>query len=112
MRNNSQALFLGIVFLFLLQTISDFIESIYAFGLLQTSFTIEIVSILLFFAPLALLFFRRGVKRPVLLGLALVGLVCRVAGSCPFLVMIPGLQKINAFIAHQINDAVLLRQPA
>jgi endonuclease/exonuclease/phosphatase family metal-dependent hydrolase len=91
MRKYHQAVLLGLVFLFLLQTISDFIESIYAFGLLRTSFTIEIASIVLFFAPLALLFFRGGMKRPVLIGLALVGLVCRVAET-----MLPPTGKMLA----------------
>ena len=77
MRAYSKPLLLGILFLSLLQLISDFIESIYAFGLLVTSFTIEVASILLFFSPLILVFFRRGFKRPALLGLAILGLACR-----------------------------------
>jgi endonuclease/exonuclease/phosphatase family metal-dependent hydrolase len=79
MRAYSKPLLLGILFLFLLQLISDFIESIYAFGLLVTSFTIEVASIFLFFSPLILVFFRRGVRRPALLGLAILGSACRVA---------------------------------
>lgn len=79
MNKNHQAVLLGIVFLFLLQSISDFIESIYAFGLLQTSFTLEVASIILFFSPISLLFFKRGVKRPIMISLALGGLMCRVA---------------------------------
>jgi len=83
MRAYSKPLLLGILFLSLLQLISDFIESIYAFGLLVTSFTIEVASIVLFFSPLVLVFFRRGVRRPLLLGLAVVGLACRAVE--PFL---------------------------
>lgn len=80
MYKHSQALLLGIFFLFFLQLLSDFIESIYAFGLVMTQFTIEVISILLIFAPAALLFFRGGLKRPALLALAGAGLACRFAG--------------------------------
>jgi endonuclease/exonuclease/phosphatase family metal-dependent hydrolase len=68
----------GILFLFLFQLLSDFFESIYAFGLLVTRFTPEAVSVLLIFAPLVLLFFKRGLRRPALLALGLTALICRV----------------------------------
>ena len=41
----------GLFFLFFLQLLSDFIESIYVFGLLSTGVTLEIVSIVLLFSP-------------------------------------------------------------
>jgi endonuclease/exonuclease/phosphatase family metal-dependent hydrolase len=83
MRKINQSILLGLFFLFLLQLLSDFIESIYAFGLLVTRFTIEIASVALLFAPILLLFFRRGLKRPALLALAYVALACRLVA--PFL---------------------------
>ena len=70
-------LFIGLLFLFLFQLITDFFESIYAFGLLVTRFTPETVSLFLIFAPLLLLFFRAGVKRPVLIGLVCLALIAR-----------------------------------
>jgi endonuclease/exonuclease/phosphatase family metal-dependent hydrolase len=79
MRTYNKPLLLGILFLFLLQLISDLIGSIYAFGLLATSFTIQVAAIVLIFSPLVLLIFRRGLGRRLLLGLATLGLVCRVA---------------------------------
>lgn len=50
----------GILFLFLFQLLADFIEAVYAFGLLATSLTVEVASALLLLSPLALLLFRRG----------------------------------------------------
>lgn len=63
----------GLLFLLFLQLVSDFIETIYAFGLLGVSIPPEIISVLLFFSPLALLPFRRGLPRiavPILAVLA------------------------------------------
>ncbi len=61
----------SLVFLLFFQLVSDFVEIIYAFGLLGTNIPPEIVSILFFFSPLILLFFRRGLPRQA--GLALAG---------------------------------------
>ncbi|MBN1533779.1 MAG: endonuclease/exonuclease/phosphatase family protein [Spirochaetes bacterium] len=69
----------GILFLFLLQLITLFFESVYAFGLLVVRFTPETASIMLVFAPLLLLFFRKPPARPVMLGLVLAALACRAA---------------------------------
>lgn len=76
-------LFLGLLFLFFFQLLTDFFESIYAFGLLVTRFTVEAASLLLIFAPVFLLFFRKGIKRPVLIGLVILALVARAVE--PFL---------------------------
>ena len=51
--------FLSLVFLTFFQLVSDFIESVYTFGLLGTDIPPEMVSVLLFFTPLTLLFVRR-----------------------------------------------------
>lgn len=53
----------SLVFLFFFQLVSDFVETIYAFGLMGTNIPPEIVCVLFFFSPLLLLFFRRGLPR-------------------------------------------------
>lgn len=63
-------LFFGLVFLLFFQLASDFVETIYTFGLLGTNIPPEIVSVLLFFTPLILLFFRRGLPYRAALALA------------------------------------------
>ena len=63
-------LFFGLLFLLFFQLVSDFIETVYAFGLLGTDIPPEIVSVLLFFTPLILLLFRRGLPYRVTLALA------------------------------------------
>jgi endonuclease/exonuclease/phosphatase family metal-dependent hydrolase len=65
-------LFFGIFFLLFFQLVSDFVETIYAFGLLGTNIPPEIACVLLFFSPLLLLFFKRGL--PYRLTLALVAI--------------------------------------
>jgi len=64
--------FFGLLFLLFFQLVSDFVETIYTFGLLGTNIPPEIVSVLLFFTPLILLFFRRGLPYRVILALAAV----------------------------------------
>ena len=63
-------LFFGLLFLLFFQLVSDFIETIYAFGLLGTNIPPEIASVLFFFTPLILLFFRRRLPYRVALVLA------------------------------------------
>ncbi len=76
MSKGSLILLYGVFFLVFLQLVSDFIETIYAFGLLRTSLTAEIASVVLLFAPLVLLFARRGCSK---IALALLGGVVLVA---------------------------------
>ena len=66
----AQIVLFAILLLFFLQALSDFIESIYAFGLLVTAFTIQLAAVLLLFSPVALLFVRREPSRAWLIGLA------------------------------------------
>ncbi len=54
-------LFLSLVFLLFFQLVSDFIESVYTFGLLGTDIPPEMVSIVVFFTPLLLLFFKHKI---------------------------------------------------
>ncbi len=48
----------GLLLLFFFQLLTDFVEAIYAFGLLGTNIPLEIVAVLLFFSPLVLIFQR------------------------------------------------------
>jgi endonuclease/exonuclease/phosphatase family metal-dependent hydrolase len=68
----------SILFLFFFQLISDFIEAIYAFGLLGTSLPAETVCVLFLFSPIILLLLRKGIagKPLILIGEAV--LVSRV----------------------------------
>src|SRR5574340_157383 len=65
-------LFLSLTLLLFLQMVSDFIESVYAFGLLGTDIPPEMVSIVLFFSHVVLLFFKH--RPPLRAGLILAGL--------------------------------------
>ena len=74
----TETLLFSILFLFFLQALSDFIEAIYAFGLLVTAFTIEVASIILLFTPLLLLALRKTPSRSVLLALSLAAILARL----------------------------------
>ncbi len=67
-----------ILFLFFLQALSDFIQSIYSFGLLVTAFTPQLAAVLLLFSPLVLIFVRRAPSRPWTIGLAAVAVIGRL----------------------------------
>jgi endonuclease/exonuclease/phosphatase family metal-dependent hydrolase len=75
---NVKTIVLGILFLFFLQALSDFIQSIYAFGLLVTAFTAEIASVILLFTPVLFLFFRKPLPRSALIGLTYVAILNRL----------------------------------
>jgi endonuclease/exonuclease/phosphatase family metal-dependent hydrolase len=68
----------GILFLFFFQLLSDFVGSIYAFGLMGTSIPVEIVAVLLFFSPVVLLFRRKGISGWTLVFLGELVIVTRV----------------------------------
>jgi len=70
-------LFISLVFLFFFQIVSDFVESVYTFGLLGTSVPPEIVSVLLFFTPVLLFFIHRPPPRRTALILAVMLAVIR-----------------------------------
>ncbi|HLO29425.1 MAG TPA: endonuclease/exonuclease/phosphatase family protein [Anaerolineales bacterium] len=74
----TETILFSILFLFFLQSLSDFIEAIYAFGLLVTAFTIEIASVVLLFTPLLLLLLRKRPMRSFLLGLAYLAILARL----------------------------------
>ena len=66
-----------VLFLCFLQLITDFVEAIYAFGLMGTSITAEIASILLLFSPLVLLILPRGLSRWQVVVLGETAILCR-----------------------------------
>jgi endonuclease/exonuclease/phosphatase family metal-dependent hydrolase len=74
----TETILFSVLFLFFLQALSDFIEAIYAFGLLVTAFTIEVASIVLLFTPLLLLAFRKVPSRRFLLVLSLIAITARL----------------------------------
>ena len=71
----------SILFLFFFQLLSEFVESIYAFGLMGTNIPTETILVLLFFSPLLLLIIPRAFSGWALLGLGELVLVLRVASS-------------------------------
>ena len=77
-RDLAATLLYGLLFLFFLQLISEFVEAIYAFGLLGTSLPPEVASVLFLFSPLLLLLLPGLASgwAPVLLGELM--LACRV----------------------------------
>lgn len=74
----TETILFSILFLFFLQSLSNFIEAIYAFGLLVLALTVEAASIVLLFTPLLLLTLRRAPSRAFLLGLSTVGIATRL----------------------------------
>ncbi len=74
-----EVLFFWTFFLTFFQLISDFVEAIYAFGLLGTSIPPEIASVLFFFSPLVLLFLRNGITGKPLAVTGTMMLVARLA---------------------------------
>lgn len=101
MRSLKSTFLAGLLFLILLQLLSGFFQSIYAFGLLVTRFTPEVASIVLIFSPL-LLFFGKGrqMRRPLLEGLVLFALICRAAA--------PLLPLSGQLVASGLGVAALL----
>ena len=74
---------LSIFFLFTFQLITEFVEGIYAFGLLGTGIPTEIVSILLLFAPLLLCLLPRPLRGRSLALVGCLALVLGIAGMFP-----------------------------
>jgi endonuclease/exonuclease/phosphatase family metal-dependent hydrolase len=68
----------SILFLFFFQLIADFIEAVYAFGLLSGGLPPEMVSVLFLFSPAILVFLRKGLSGWPLVLVGELMLVCRV----------------------------------
>jgi endonuclease/exonuclease/phosphatase family metal-dependent hydrolase len=82
MQRRSEVIVYGIVFLFFFQLISEFVEAIYAFGLLGTGIPVEILSVLFLFSPFILLLLP---GRPSGRWLAVAGSIALVAGTAGML---------------------------
>jgi endonuclease/exonuclease/phosphatase family metal-dependent hydrolase len=63
--------------LFLLQLLSEFVEAVYAFGLLNTNIPPELVSVLVLLSPLLLLLFPDGIQTSGLMILGELAVLCR-----------------------------------
>ncbi|MBN1660153.1 MAG: endonuclease/exonuclease/phosphatase family protein [Anaerolineae bacterium] len=74
------AVLYGILLLFFLQLLTDFVEAIYVFGLLGTGIPVEIAAVLLLFSPLLLLLLPQTLSRRAALLVAGLMLVCRITG--------------------------------
>jgi len=79
----------SLLYLFAFQLLVDYVEGIYAFGLAGTSIPPEIIAVLLFFSPLLMLAFRRGLPSSVIIFTALLLAVCRAIE-----VMLPTLGRM------------------
>lgn len=77
-KSGARTILFAVLLLFFLQALSDFIQSIYAFGLLVTAFTIQLAAVLLLFTPLALMLVRRRPSRPWILSFAYVAILGRL----------------------------------
>ncbi|UCH58882.1 MAG: endonuclease/exonuclease/phosphatase family protein [Anaerolineales bacterium] len=132
-----ELLFYGILFLFFFQLIADFVEAIYAFGLLGTSIPPEIVSVLFLFSPLVLILLRRKIPFWWLMLAGELVFLTRVAetfldtrgrmlvsglGVSAFLILLPGIlwkwgraQRTNSYpalgggLALAVGGSILLR---
>lgn len=78
-RRMAEVMLYGLLFLFFFQLIADFVEAVYAFGLLQTGIPTEIVSVLLLFSPFLLFFIPARSANRLLLGLGALVLAARLA---------------------------------
>lgn len=78
-RNVLEVALHGLILLFFFQLVSDFVEAIYAFGLMGTSIPVEIVAILFLFSPLILLLLPGGLSGWPLVLVGELMFLCRVA---------------------------------
>lgn len=70
---------MSLLFLFFFQLLSDFVEAIYAFGLMGTSIPVEIVFVFFFFSPLLLILLPKGITGWPLIVVGEIMLACRLA---------------------------------
>lgn len=75
-----RTLALATIVLFTFQLMADFIEGIYAFGLLGVGIPVEIAAVALLFSPLLLFGFRKRLPRPTLPALLGLMLAARLLG--------------------------------
>ncbi|OGO47091.1 MAG: hypothetical protein A2Z30_00270 [Chloroflexi bacterium RBG_16_64_43] len=104
---------IAILFLAFFQLLAEFVETVYAFGLMGTGIPPEIVCVALLLSPILLLIPRRGLPHPALVSLTALVLVARVAeglldtrgrmilsglGLALFLILLPEILR-TSFIA-------------
>ena len=70
---------MSLLFLFFFQLLSDFVEAIYAFGLMGTNIPVEIVFVFFFFSPLLLVLLPKGISGWPLIVVGEIMLVGRLA---------------------------------
>ncbi|QEE15734.1 endonuclease/exonuclease/phosphatase family protein [Promethearchaeum syntrophicum] len=75
---HSELILVSIMFLFFLELFSDFVESVYIFALMTLSLNVNVLSVLFFFTPVLLLFFRKKVPDKVLLIVGLLMVISRI----------------------------------
>jgi len=75
----TRVVLLAILFLFFFQLLAEFVESVYAFGLMGTSIPPEIVSVVLLLSPVLLLLPQRGLPHIARVSLTALVLSARVA---------------------------------
>jgi endonuclease/exonuclease/phosphatase family metal-dependent hydrolase len=112
----------GLLSLFFLQLLSEFVEAVYAFGLLNTSLPPELVTVLVLLSPLLLLLLPGGMPSGGLLALGELVVICRTAevmldtrgrmlvsglGVGAFLLFYPGLM-LNLSKRREANNGRLL----
>ncbi len=68
----------SILYLFFFQLLSDFIEAIYAFGLLRTGLPVEMASVLFLFSPVLFIIFRKFLSGHLLVFVGEMMLLCRI----------------------------------
>ncbi|HSJ54107.1 MAG TPA: endonuclease/exonuclease/phosphatase family protein [Anaerolineae bacterium] len=126
-KGSREASFIGIVLyglllLFFFQLIAEFVEAIYAFGLMGTSIPIEIVAVLFIFSPLLLLLLPKGLSGWPLVLAGEVMLLCRVAeplldtrgrmlvaglGVACFLILFPALLRNREDREGEVSALIL-----
>jgi endonuclease/exonuclease/phosphatase family metal-dependent hydrolase len=67
----------GLLFLFFLQLLSEFVEAVYAFGLMNTNIPPELVTVLVLFSPLLLLLIPGGIPSGGIFVLGELAVLCR-----------------------------------
>ncbi|MFX0149687.1 MAG: endonuclease/exonuclease/phosphatase family protein [Candidatus Hodarchaeota archaeon] len=74
----SELALVSLIFLFFLELISDFVESVYALCLLTLSLNENVLSVLFLFSPILLFFFRKSFPDRILIIVGELMIVCRV----------------------------------
>ena len=74
----SELILVSLMFLFFLQLFSDFVECVYIFALMTLSLNVNVLSVLFFFTPVLLLFFRKKVTTKAVLVIGILMVISRL----------------------------------